>query len=531
MSEEKICLPQGWSLVAIHLITLPVEKTQADTPNREIEYIDISGIDNILNRISETKRLTFADAPSRARQIVRAGDVLFSTVRPYLRNIAAVPKSYDGEIASTGFAILRPAYGVAAKYLFYYAISNAFVNALSGVQYGVSYPAVKNEQVRAQEINLAPTIEQHRIVAKIEELFSEIDKGVESLETAKAQLRVYRQSLLKHAFEGKLTAQWRRDNPDQVVPAEQLLEQIKQAREERYQQQLEEWEGAVKRWKKEGEKGKKPTKPRMSKELPPLTTEELNELTELPEGWRWMRVAELGDVQLGRQRSPNNRSKDFPTKYIRAANLTNTGLDLDDLLDMEFTPDERQRYYLRFGDVVLSEASGSASQVGKPAVWKNQLEDCCFQNTVIRVQPPLQFSDFLFWVFKTYYLTGVFSREAGGVGINHLSAGKLASLAVPITSLSEANKILGIVSEKLSVIEHLEETICTSLVQADALRQSILKKAFSGQLVPQDPTDEPASQLLERIKAEKSPPAPLCKGGSMEKGKGESVEKGRRKRK
>ena len=113
--------------------------------------------------------------------------------------------------------------------------------------------------LKVLEAVLPPLNEQHRIVAKIEELFSEIDKGVESLQTAKAQLQVYRQALLKHAFEGKLTAQWRADNPDKVVPAVQLLAQIKQAREERYQQQLDEWKTAVEKWEFGGKEGRKPT--------------------------------------------------------------------------------------------------------------------------------------------------------------------------------------------------------------------------------------------------------------------------------
>ena len=86
------------------------------------------------------------------------------------------------------------------------------MNALSGMQYGVSYPAVKDEHIRDQPLWLPPTEEQHRVAANIEELFSELDQGVESLKTARAQLHVYRQAVLKHAFEGKLTAQWREEN-------------------------------------------------------------------------------------------------------------------------------------------------------------------------------------------------------------------------------------------------------------------------------------------------------------------------------
>ena len=259
-------LPLGWSECSIGQVTLPVSKTDPkNDPNRKIDYIDISSIDNARHVIGRVKQYRLEDAPSRARQIVCTGDVLFATVRPYLRNISAVPNDYDQQIASTGFSVLRPAKGVCPAFLFYKVISRDFVNALSGMQYGVSYPAVKDEQVRDQPLWLPPTEEQRRIVAKIEELFSELDKGVESLKTARAHLKVYRQAVLKHAFEGKLTAQWREENKDKLEKPEQLLARIKQERETRDERQLKEWRTAIKEWAGVGKLGKKPPKPREPK--------------------------------------------------------------------------------------------------------------------------------------------------------------------------------------------------------------------------------------------------------------------------
>ncbi|MFZ1246929.1 MAG: hypothetical protein WAR41_17845, partial [Azonexus sp.] len=124
---------------------------------------------------------------------------------------------------------------------------------------------------------IPPLAEQHRIVAKIEELFSELDQGVASLKTAREQLKVYRQSLLKNAFEGKLTAAWRAAHRDQLETAAALQQRIALERQARYQQQLADWQTA-------GQSGPKPKPP---KPLPPLTTEELAELPELPAGWGW----------------------------------------------------------------------------------------------------------------------------------------------------------------------------------------------------------------------------------------------------
>ena len=113
--------------------------------------------------------------------------------------------------------------------------------------------------------------EQRRIVAKIEELFSELDKGIESLKTARAKLNIYRQAVLKHAFEGKLTAQWREENKDKLETPEQLLVRIKQEREACYEQQLKEWKAAVEEWEEEGRLGKKPSKPKKLVHSPPAS--------------------------------------------------------------------------------------------------------------------------------------------------------------------------------------------------------------------------------------------------------------------
>ena len=352
---------------------------------------------------------------------------------------------------------------------------------------------------------MPPLNEQRRIVAKIEELFSELDKGVESLKTARAQLNVYRQAVLKHAFEGKLTSQWREENKDKLETPEQLLARIKQEREARCEQQLQEWKAAVKKWEKNGKSGKKPVQSKMPKPVSMMAEEEIAHLESLPGGWLWLTAESIGVVQLGRQRSPKNRSKDYPTKYIRAANITEQGLDLDDVLDMDFLPHELSAYRLKKGDLVLSEASGSAALVGKPAIWDNQIPNCCFQNTVIRHQPYCRdYAVYLLWLYRFFYVSGKFARVAGGVGINHLSAFKFAQIALPLCSFAEQQEIVRLLEERFTAIEQQEREIDSALNQAEMLRQSILKKAFSGQLVPQNPSDEPASILLERIKSEKT---------------------------
>ena len=308
------------------------------------------------------------------------------------------------------------------------------------------------------------------------------------MERAKANLKRYRAAVLKAAVEGKLTEQWRAEHPN-VEPASKLLERILQERRKKWEaDQLAKFASA----------GKEPPKNWKSKYVEP-TPPDATDLPELPEGWCWASVEQLGHVQLGRQRSPKNRSKDHPTKYIRAANLTEHGLDLSDVLDMEFSPAEKTVYSLHEGDILLSEASGSPDQVGKPVIWNTELNECCFQNTVIRLRPTLLASHFLMVVFRHFYFNKVFAQVAAGVGINHLSAAKFSKMAVPLAPEAEQNQIVDEVAERLSQTVKTNELVIANLRRAAFLRQSILKQAFEGKLVPQDPKDEPASLLLERL--------------------------------
>jgi type I restriction enzyme, S subunit len=132
----------------------------------------------------------------------------------------------------------------------------------------------------------------------------------------------------------------------------------------------------------------------------------------LPPGWAAVRVAQAGAVRLGRQRSPDQLSGAYLTKYVRAANITPAGVDLADLLEMNFTPAEREVFGLRAGDVLLTEASGGSSQVGRAAIWHGEVKPCCYQNTVIRFRPHLTTPEYALVVFRHFAAAGVFARLA-----------------------------------------------------------------------------------------------------------------------
>lgn len=218
-------------------------------------------------------------------------------------------------------------------------------------------------------------------------------------------------------------------------------------------------------------------------------------------------LRDIADVRLGRQRSPKNHSGSQMRPYLRAANVGWDGLKLDDVKKMNFTDRELDSYRLRPKDIVLSEASGSPGEVGKPAIWNGEIEDCCFQNTLIRVRPTAVHPEYLFNFLRCAALRGDFRSGARGVGIHHLGAAKLSRWPIPLPSKEDQLRIAEVIEEQLTSL-----AVASSAVQAagavplkaSALRKSLLRKAFAGQLVSQDPTDEPASAVLDRIRAERA---------------------------
>ena len=143
-SVEQVELPDSWICATLADICGEVHKVEPESHyKRDFIYVDIGSIDNDAKIIASPKRVLISEAPSRARQLIQGGDVLFSTVRTYLKNIAPVSEQLDGQIASTGFCVLRGCQGIVGRYLYWYCLADAFVNRLAPLQRGTSYPAVR----------------------------------------------------------------------------------------------------------------------------------------------------------------------------------------------------------------------------------------------------------------------------------------------------------------------------------------------------------------------------------------------------
>lgn len=415
------------------------------------------------------------------------GTVLFSSRAP----IGYVAIATRPVTTNQGFKSFVPGCGLNSDYLYYWLTSaKQRAEALAS---GTTFLELSGAKAAQIPLPLAPTAEQTRIVAKLEELLSDLDAGVDELKIAQKKLKQYRQSLLKSAVEGMLTAEWRA----QCTPTEtgaQLLQRILTGRRAL-------WE--AKQLAKFKKQGKTPPKDWQKKYLEPVQPD-TTDLPNLPAGWVWASVEQLGHVQLGRQRSPSKVGKANPTSYIRAANITEGGVDLSDVLEMEFSETEKETFALKVGDVLLTEASGSPEHVGRPAIWKRVEGLYCFQNTVLRFSPEGIGSEYAFYSFLAMQKLGVFSKLSGGVGINHLSAGKFSKLPVPLPPVDEQIALVETIKQSFSRCDDQLSFNAHALKQSTAQRQNILRAAFAGQLVPQDPNDEPAGVLLERIRVERA---------------------------
>lgn len=405
---------------------------------------------------------------TKPTRLAHRGDILVSIRAPVgPTNLAP----FDCAIGR-GLAAIRPR--VERDFVRYYL--RYIETELAGKGTGTTFAAITKDILQNQLIVIAPLAEQRRIVAKIEELFSRLDEGEAALKRTQRLLAAYRQSVLKAAVTGELTKEWRAANRHRLEPASELLKRILAAR----------------RAQRQG-KGK------YKEPRPPETAA----LPELPEGWIWASVGQIGSVQLGRQRSPKNHTGPNMRPYLRAANATWNGVDLTDVMEMNFSPIEFERYRLRDLDILLSEASGSAGEVGKPIIWREEIPGCCFQNTLIRVQvDPSEVDPYYCLIqFQSDARNGAFASLARGIGIHHLGAGKLERFRFALPPLDEQAEIVDQANRCLIGVEHAETYCATELARSATLRQAILKAAFSGQLVPQDPCDEPAAALLERIRA------------------------------
>lgn len=430
---------------------------------------------------------------------VKVGDVVMTCAGPRNRcGVACLVEQTRPRLMLSGKMYrFRPhPDGLSPKYLAYLFQRHDTQLKIDRMKTGISDSGLNltHDRLSALLVPLAPLREQHRIVAKIEELSSELDKAVESLTLARAQLKAYRQSLLKAAFEGKLTADWRVANPDKLESPKALLARIRNEREARYKEALADWQATLAEWRNGGERGRKPTKP--ARPLEPNFVECPKSGAELPAGWGFFKVGNLCEVVRGGSPRPAGDAKFYggTIPFLKVADLTRTpGMRVS---GYTYTITEAGLSKTRETppNTLMISNSGATLGVPKVCVIRATFNDGIAAFLGLATEE-LAFH-YYFWESKTAALRGL-NQGAAQPNLNTMI---LADVEIPMCSRAEAHEIVARLSVQISQVEAMEREVDLSMQKATILLESILNKAFTGQLVPQDPTDEPAPALLARLR-------------------------------
>ena len=487
-SVKEHLLPSGWVTAAIGDSSVVNPRTFLDPveADRAVSFIPMAAVEAKTGRIDLSQVRTYGEV-SKGYTRFSEGDVLFAKITPCMENgkIAIAKGLTNGcGCGSTEFHVLRTRSGLSQEFLYFFLLQDEFRKGaqrnMAGTAGQLRVPAAWLSEA---SIPLPPLAEQGRIVVEIETQFTRLDASVAALRRARANLKRYRASVLKAACEGRLVpteVELARSEGRSYEPAGVLLERILAERPAR-------WESQEKR----RGKYKEPSAP------------DTSALPELPEGWVWATVAQLSSrVQYGTSNKAGSDTSGVPV--LRMGNIQAGSFDFSDLKYLPSHDTEAEKTLLANGDLLFNRTN-SAELVGKSAVYREGHPLACFASYLIRVSfgegcLPDYVCTFINSQHGRAYIGQVRSQQVGQANVNGT---KLAAMPIPLPPLAEQGRIVAEVERRLSVIQQAEATVEASLARAARLRQSILKQAFSGKLVPQDPGDEPASVLLDRIRVER----------------------------
>lgn len=489
--ELEAQLPRGWAWVAIGETGEYINGFAFKPGHRESTGLPIVRIQNLTDE-SKPLNTTTLNVPSDYK--IDSGDMLVSwsatlDVFVWRRGPALVNQHI--------FKVV-PDERVVSKELLFHWLGRA-IQQLQETEHlhGSTMMHINRGPFMAHLVPLPPPPEQTRIAAKLEELLSDLDAGVAELKAAQKKLQQYRQSLLKAAVEGTLTAPWReaqRKLGTSLETGAQLLQRILTERRAR-------WE--AKQLAKFNEQGKVPPKD-WQKKYPAPVQSDTADLPELPEGWVWASVEQISEIQGGIQKQPSRAPMKNKYPFLRVANVARGRLKLQDVHEIELFQGELERLALVAGDVLIVEGNGSLTEIGRCALWDGSIENAVHQNHLIRVRPVGVVSQFVeTWLNSLGGIEKLSRLAATTSGLYTLSVSKISKIPVPIAPRAEQEASMRVLINNLSALDVQEQSVEHSLKQSTAQRQNVLRAAFSGELVPQDPNDEPASVLLERIRAER----------------------------
>ena len=488
-------LPYGWTLATIsELIGRDGAFTDGDwieskdqDPGGDVRLIQLADVGDGVYLDKSSRFLTAEKSHELKCTYLVPRDVLIARMPDPLGRACIYPGNLKTSVTAVDVCIVRTGVnGPDHHWLAWFVNSPEFRANVASLQSGSTRKRISRKNLATITLPVPPLAEQHRIVAEIEKQFTRLDASVEALKRVQANLKRYRASVLKAACQGRLVpteADLARAEGRDYEPAAHLLDRILAERRAR-------WESQEKR----GHKYKEPVAP------------DTSNLPKLPEGWVWATLPQISDLKGGATKGRRYRAGESLTEvpYLRVANVQRGYLDLSEIKTIEVTQEVADQLALVPGDILFTEG-GDRDKLGRGWVWKGELDGCIHQNHIFRSRLLLteMHPEFVSWWGNSFGQT--FFEHSGKQTTNlaSINLSVLSSFPVPLPPLAEQRRIVAEVERRLSVAQKAEASIEANLRRVERLRQSILKQAFSGKLVPQDRNDEPASALLERIRVER----------------------------
>ncbi|MHB8995207.1 MAG: restriction endonuclease subunit S [Armatimonadota bacterium] len=416
-------LPQGWKHSTIGDLAKvnPEALTSRTPPDYTFDYVDIASVTGP-DRVLPPQRLRYDAAPSRAKRLVRQGDIIVATVRPYLRAFAMFRDRIQDIVCSTGFAVVRSNVPELAEYLYQWFLSPWFLQHAEARMVGSNYPAITGNDVEDFTV-LLPTAAE---VMKIAAILRSVDEAIERTEAVIAALREVKRAMMQELLTKGISEDGQIRDP--------------KANPEQFH---------------------------------------VTKLGLLPKAWEIVRVAQAGDVRLGRQRAPKYQTGDHTTPYLRVANVFDGYIDYSDVLAMDFTPAERGTYGLVPGDILLNEGQ-SLELVGRSAIYDGEPEQYCFQNTLVRFRcnettTPV----YCRTIFKRWLDTGRFQVVASQTtSVAHLGAERFVRMLFPRPPLAEQERI----SLALTASDEAAAKSDAELAVLNSLKRGLMQQLLTGKV-------------------------------------------------
>ena len=472
-------LPEGWKKTTLGA---EFEWSSGGTPksgvpayyeNGSIHWLNISDLNDGLISYAE-KKITELGLQESSAKIVPQGSVLIAIYGSIGKlGINTIPLATNQAIC---FTKKIPEY-ILNKFLFYYLLSirNQLISmGKGGTQQNISQTVLKSVPFfypTSKEI-------QQAIVNKIESLFDEIDEGIGRLKTAAQQIQQYRQSLLKNAFNGELTKEWRSKHADTLPSANELLAQIQTTREQHHAQQLADWQTAISQWEQNGKEAKKPSKPK----APTQAVKFEENVADLPSGWGAIKINQVAEIFTGATplKSNANYYENGSIPWVTSGSLNNEFVDSADSFVTDLALKETNLKLLPKHTLLVAmygegKTRGKCSELLIEATTNQAIA-----GIVLNEKYPISRKFLKFYMFKNY--ADIRRQSSGGVQPN-LNLSLVGNIIFPLPCLAEQTQIVAILESKLTACDQLAAELAKQLKQAKLLKQAVLKAAFSGNLL------------------------------------------------